>query len=413
MTESSAHSTDAEVHVSASVQTVQSGWWLAFRHRVMRQEIGPWSVVFGMALIWVFFQNLNQNFLTPRNLSNLILQIAVLGIIAIGVVLVLLIGEIDLSIGAVAGVSAGVIALILAYRGWNVWVAILATLLFGATIGTVQGLWIVKAGVPSFIVTLAGLMAWQGVQLALLGDLGELRIQDATLKGIPLSYLTATQSWVLAVLGVLFYGLGLWWSRSSRLRIGLEAPSVQTLCLKVLVTGILVLGLVELLNRYFGVPYLLVVLLVLLGLFTFLVEKTTYGQHIYAVGGNAEAARRAGIDVGRIRVSVFAMTSMLAALGGIVSASREFAASVSTGGGTLLLDAMAAAVIGGASLFGGRGRIYNALLGALVIGSVANGLNLLGQPASTKSIATGLILLVAVSIDAIGRKKRRSAGQET
>jgi D-xylose transport system permease protein len=382
--------------------------WQAARVRLGRGELGPWPVLVGLAIIWLLFQSQDDRFLTARNLSNLILQIGVLGTLAIGVVLVLVVGEIDLSLGAVTGVSAAVLGILLADEHWSAVAAILATLALGAAIGLLQGGITVLIGVPSFIVTLAGFLAWGGVQIILLGTVGELLIQDTTVRSIASAYLTPAQSWAIAALFVAGFGWVGWRRRIRRRRAELDVPSLALFGAQLALVALTTAALTALLNAYFGVPYILVLVLALVVALTWLAARTVFGRHLYAIGGNAEAARRAGIHVGGVKVAVFTLTSTLAALGGILSASREFAVSTGTGGGTLLLDAIAAAVIGGTSLFGGRGRIYHAVLGALVIGSVENGLDLLGQPASVKDIATGIILVFAVGIDAVSRRRRQA-----
>ena len=380
----------------------------AIRQKIAQGDLGPWPVLAGLALIWILFQSQNDRFLTARNLSNLILQIGVVGTLAIAVVVVLLIGEIDLSLGAVTGVTAGVLGVLLVDHGWASVFAILATLAVGAIIGLIHGLVTVYIGVPSFIVTLAGLLAWQGVQLMLLGSVGELLVQDQTTRAIASDYLTSAQSWVIGAIFIAGYAWTEWRRRTRRQRAGLEVEGLTQLWLRVCAVAVVAVGLIALLNAYFGVPYILVLLVGLVLLFGWLVARTIFGRHMYAIGGNSEAARRAGIRVGAITIVCFVFSSLLAAVAGILSVSRQFSVSTGTGGGTLLLDAIAAAVIGGTSLFGGRGKIYQALLGALVIGSVENGLDLLGQPTSVKNIATGVILVIAVGIDALSRRRRRS-----
>lgn len=382
--------------------------WAATRRRITQGDLGPWPVLLGLALIWLLFETQNDRFLTARNLSNLILQIGVVGALAVGVVIVLLIGEIDLSLGAVTGVTAGILGVLLVDHGWASVFAILATLVAGAVIGLIHGLVTVYIGVPSFIVTLAGLLAWQGVQLILLGSAGELLVQDQTARAIASNYLTSTQSWLIGAILIAGYALTESRRRSRRLRAKLEAESLLQLVLRVCAVAIVVAGLIALLNAYFGVPYILVLLVGLVLLFGWVTMRTVFGRHMYAIGGNTEAARRAGIRVGAVVVVCFVLSSTLAAVAGVLSVSRQFSVSTGTGGGTLLLDAIAAAVIGGTSLFGGRGKIYQALLGALVIGSVENGLDLLGQPTSTKNIATGIILVIAVGIDALSRRRRQA-----
>ena len=378
----------------------------SWRDHLRGREWGSLPVLIGLVLVWLFFQSQNPNYLTPRNLSNLVLQIGVVGSLGVGVVLVLLLGEIDLSLGAVSGVCAGVLGVLLAEHGWSGPAAALAAILVGAVIGALQGAIIVFVGVPSFIVTLAGFLAWQGVQLILLGERGELLIQDPFVRGLTSAYLPPAWSVMLAVLALLVFGLNLQRRRSARARdaLGLEPASRDLL--RFLVTAVAVAAAVLWFNAYFGVPDVLVLLLALVAVLGWVTGRTPFGRHMYAVGGNKEAARRASIPIASVQIAVFALASALAGVGGVLSASRQFAVSTGTGGGTLLLEAIAAAVIGGTSLFGGRGRVWQALLGALVIGSVANGLDLLGQPSSTKDIATGVILVIAVSFDALSRRQQ-------
>ncbi len=371
---------------------------------------GPALVLIGMAAVWVVFQLLNSHFLTARNLSNMVLQIGVLGTLSIGMVMVLVLGEIDLSVGAIAGVSAGVLALTI--RDWRLpgLVAIVLALAVGCVIGLIHGAVITAFGLPSFIVTLAGLLVWQGVQLWVVGDGGEIPIRDVLVKGIASTYLPRAPGWALAVVGILVAVATVVGNRRRRARHGLSLAPVRGAVATLAVVAVVALGVAALLNSYFGVPWMLVILVVLLAVCTVLMRQTTFGQHVYAIGGNREAARRAGIRVRGTTMAVFVIVSALAALAGVLEASRQFSASSALGGGTLQLNAIAAAVIGGTSLFGGRGRIYQALLGALVVGSVENGLDLLGQPAAIKDICTGVILVIAVVVDALGRRRRLERG---
>jgi len=368
------------------------------------------TVIVGLIVVWGLFQALNDNFLSPRNLSNLLLQIAVLGTLAIGMVLVLVIGEIDLSVGAIAGVSAATLAIAVTQAGIPAGIAIVIALIAGAVIGVIHGLVITSFGIPSFIVTLAGLLVWQGVQLAIIGKDGQIPIRDEFIRAIASSYAAPAVGWVLAALFVAGFAALRMLRRRRRLRVGLAvAPLARDVASIVFVA--VVAGLITwLLNSYFGIPWVFVLVLALLLAMTVLLSATPFGRHMYAIGGNREAARRAGIPVRRVVITVFILISAIAALAGIIEASRQFSASNALGGGTLQLNAIAAAVIGGTSLFGGRGKVYQALLGALVVGSVQNGLDLLGQPAAIKNIATGLILVLAVIIDAIGRRRRLARG---
>lgn len=372
-------------------------------------DLGPVPILAGLVVIWAVFQALNANYLTSRNLSNLVLQMGVVGVLALGVVLVLIIGEIDLSLGATAGVAAGVMGIGLTQRGWPVGLAIAAAVLVGAAIGLLQGAITVAVGVPSFIVTLGGLLAWQGVQLGLLGDLGELRITDPFVRGLTNAYVPPALAWGLLAAAVAVHAALRTGRELARRREGLAPRSWPGLVARLVAVAVAGAVLVAYLQRYFGVPWVLVILLALTAALTWLTRRTPFGRHLYAIGANAEAARRAGIAVQRTKVIVFVLTSALAGSAGVIAASRQFAVSTGTGGGTLLLEAIAAAVIGGTSLFGGRGRPYQALLGALVITSVANGLNLLGQPSSVKNVATGAILVLSVSIDAVTRGRRAAS----
>ena len=397
-----------EDSASQEVASFPLSLWDKVLNRARSGEWGPWPVVFGLVLTWLLFQGLNGNFLTPRNLSNLVLQSGVVGTLGIGVVLVLLLGEIDLSLGAVCGVCASVLGVLITNLHWPGIPAMLVTLLIGMLIGLLQGAVTVYIGVPSFIVTLGGFLAWQGVQLILLGDAGELIVLDPIVQSFASSYLTVFTSIVLGIFIVAIVLVNLLARRRSRRRAGLELSSISTVILRlvgvIVGTGVAII----LFDAYFGIPYMVVLLLVVVALLTWMTNRSVFGRYIFAIGGNADAARRAGIHVKTVRLAVFALASTLAALGGILSVSREFAVSTGTGGGTLLLEAIAAAVIGGTSLFGGRGQIYQALLGALVIGSIENGLYLLGQPASTQNIATGVILVIAVSVDALSRRRQQT-----
>lgn len=382
----------------------------AVLQRVKDGDLGPLPVIIGLIIIWVFFQVRNENFLTARNLNNLILQIAVLGTLALGLVMVLVIGDIDLSIAAVSGFCAGVLAQLLAH-GWGTGAAIVFSLAAGLVIGLVQGALIVFVHMPSFVVTLTGLLVWQGLLLGLIGDAGEVRIADPFIKSIASSYLTTGFAWTLGLLliaGVLAAGL---LARRSEQRLGLTPKPLVQLLARVAVVAAAVAVVVTVLDGYFGVPWILVLLVGLVVLLGLLLTQTAWGQHLYAIGGNREAARRAGIGVRGSVLAVFAIASTIAAVAGILDASRQFAVSNAAGGGNLGLNAIAAVVIGGTSLFGGRGKAYTALLGALVVGSVANGLDLLGESAAVKNTTTGIILLAAVAVDALSRRRRQLTGR--
>jgi D-xylose transport system permease protein len=381
---------------------------------------GSLPVLLGLILIAIIFQLANSNFLTPLNLTNLMVQISAVGTISVGVVLVLLIGEIDLSVGAVSGLCAGVMAVLSVKLGWPPLVAILAGILSGTAIGLLQGFWIAKLGVPSFVVTLAGLLGWQGALLYVLGSTGTVNLSDPLIIGLANTELPVLVGWVIGLIFIGGYGLSLFNERRQRLKADLPVQPVLRLIGRVVLVGLgtlVAIGIMSV-NRnpgrnvvIQGVPSAVLIFIGLIVLFDFIVRRTRFGRSVFAVGGNVEATRRAGINVDRIKIMVFVLGSTLAAIGGILAGSRLYAVNQSSGSGDVLLNAIAAAVIGGTSLFGGRGSIWSALLGALVIGSIANGMDLLALSAYIKFMVTGAVLLIAVTIDAYSRARRETAGQ--
>jgi D-xylose transport system permease protein len=374
--------------------------------RIARGELGVLQVVIALALIWTVFQIANNRFLTAVNLTNLMLQVTAVGIISIGVVLVLLLGEIDLSIGAVSGLCAGVMAVLTVQHGWSPWLAILVGLLAGTSIGVINGFFNTFFGIPSFVVTLAGLIAWQGALLQVLGKTGTINLPPSIITDLTSTFYGPGVGWTLAVVVTVgTFAVGLQGMRR-RQKAGLEVPPITGIIVRtVLVGAVMFIGVAILLSDR-GVPLAVIILLALTGLFAFITDRTRFGRHIYAVGGNAEAARRAGIRVTRIRITVFAIASTMAAAGGIMAASRLIAVNQSSGSGDILLNAIAGPVIAGTSLFGGRGTVWSALLGALVIGSISNGMDLLGLQSSVKFMITGGVLLAAVTLDALARRQR-------
>jgi D-xylose transport system permease protein len=374
-------------------------------------DVGPLPVIVGLALVWIFFQTQNGYFLTARNLSNLTLQMAVIAILAMGVTLVMITGEIDLSLGSVTGVTSALLGVLLTTHHWTVAAALAATFALGLGIGLLQGLVTVLIGVPSFLVTLGGFLAWAGLQLSLIGPAGNLPVMNGTIAAIANSYFSHRLAWALAAATVVAFAATELARLRERRRSAASAPPIAGSALRISLTAIASLGVVAFLDRDFGVPYVLVIVVGLGVALGWVTRRTIFGRHLYAVGGNAEASRRAGVPVGAVRVAVLTLSGLLAALAGVVSTSNLYATSANVGGGILLLEAIAAAVIGGTSLFGGRGRIYQALLGALVIASVENGLDLLGKSASTEDIATGVILVLAVSLDALNRRRRARSGR--
>jgi D-xylose transport system permease protein len=373
-------------------------------------DLGPLPVIVAIVAVWIFFQTQNANFLTSRNLSNLTLQMAVTAILAVAVVVVMICGEIDLSLGAVTGVTSALLGILLTNHHWSTTEALAATFAAGLAIGLLHGLITVFVGVPSFLVTLGGFLAWAGVQLALIGPQGNLPVNNDTVAAIANNYLSHTTAWILvgvAIVGLAGFEAFRAWSWR---RAGEQTPLARGIARLILLAAAIV-AITAFLNGNFGVPFVLVVFVGVAAALGWVMRRTLFGRYVYAIGGNAEASRRAGVPVATVRVAVLGLSGLLAGLAGVVSTSTLYATSANVGGSILLLEAIAAAVIGGTSLFGGRGRIYGALLGTLMIASVHNGLGLLGKPASTEEVATGVILVLAVSLDALNRRRRAAAGQ--
>jgi len=383
------------------------------RIRTLREgELGSLPIVVGIIVIAIYFQARNSQFLTAGNFVNLLGQMAAITIIGMGIVFVLLLGEIDLSIGYVSGMG-GVIAAVLLEPGKNVptSVAIIAALGVGATIGLMQGLFVAKLGVPSFVVTLAGLLGWNGVVLLIVGSSGTIIIQNNFVNGLANNYVSAGVAWIVAIACVVAYVLQQLATIRARAKAGLPNQPWLFVITRMVALAVAAFAVVAIANSDRGLPYVTLVMLGAYILWTFVTQRTRFGRHIYAVGGNAEAARRAGINVDWVRIVVFMICSTMAALGGIVLASRLNSVDTSTGGGVILLYSIAAAVIGGTSLFGGRGSMKSAVLGAIVIAMIDNGLGLLNTSAGTKYIVTGIVLLAAVTLDSVSRKGRVSTGR--
>jgi D-xylose transport system permease protein len=380
--------------------------------RVRSGDLGSWPVLIALALIVLVFSQEAQNFFTPANFTNIITQMAGTCLIAYGVVFVLLIGEIDLSVAFVSGVAGVVVAEAQLPTGLDlpwylcVFLALLATTL----IGVFQGSVIALIGVPSFVVTLAGYEIWQGVILRSITQ-GVIVIQDNKINDFS-NYLFGTAAgWIMAAIVSVAYAGGVGWNVWNQRRHGIVIRNPTMVVLKVVTVVVISFLTVWILNKDRGVPLGLLLMVGGLLVWTFVTKRTTFGRHVYAVGGNAEAARRAGINVARIRILVFAIAGGMAGLGGIVLAARLNSVDLNAGGGTLLIDAIAAAVIGGTSLFGGRGEIRNALIGAAMISTVSNGMFILGYSTGIIFIVTGAILLLAVTFDTVVRRLQVRSGR--
>ncbi len=379
--------------------------------RLIQGDLASLRVVIGLALIWAIFQFENDRFLSAENLTNLMLQITAIALISIGIVYVLLLGEIDLSVGAVSGLAAAVMAVLNVRHGWSPYLAIFVAVLVGTAIGLLQGSLFSRFVVPSFVVTLAGLLAWQGALLQVLGSTGSINLTDPKITGLANTFYSGATAWVFAAIAIAAYGTVLVLGHHRRVAAGLDTQSPAAQAVRfALVAGVTIVA-VAVLDSDRGIPLALLILLAFVIGMEYVVRRTGFGRHVYAVGGNAEAARRAGIGVNRVRVAVFAIAGTMAAIGGIMAASRLLAVNQGSGGSELLLLAIAGPVIAGTSLFGGRGSVWTALLGALVIGSISNGMDLLALSSAVKFMVTGGVLLLAVIVDAIARQQRQASGR--
>jgi D-xylose transport system permease protein len=375
-------------------------------------ELGSIPIVVAIIVIAIYMQARNSNFLTAGNFVNLIAQMSPFAIIGMGLVFVLLLGEIDLSVGYVSGMGGVIAAVLIQPDGsqWATWLAIVAALAVGCAIGLGQGFFVAKLGVPSFVVTLAGLLGWNGVVLQIVGDKGTIVIQDKFINGLANDYVSNTLAWIIGVGTVLAWLTVQVLTVFRRRQAGLQNVPWAIIAARTGAVLAATIFVIEWADTDRGIPYVGLLMLGLLVGLSFLATRTRFGRHVYAVGGNAEAARRAGINVARVRIVVFALCSMMAVVGGIVLASRLNSVDTSTGGGSILLYSIAACVIGGTSLFGGRGAVKSAVLGAIVVAMIENGLGLLNVKAGPKFIVTGIVLLAAVTLDSVSRRRSAAAG---
>jgi D-xylose transport system permease protein len=380
--------------------------------KIAQGEAGYLLVLMMVAAIWTFFQLQNDRFLSPENLTNLLLQQAAVATISVGVVLILLLGEIDLSVGAVSGFCSSVMAVLIVERGVSPVLAVLAALGLGAAIGLFNGFMITRFQIPSFVVTLAGSLALVGLQLYVLGETGTVNLGDNLVTRLTSTFFSPLIGWIIAAAAIALTLAFALLGRSRRSEAGLPVGQLRSLVLRIGAISVAFMALVFVVNQDRGLPLVILVVFGLVLLFAYMTERTRFGRHMFAVGGNAEAARRAGIKINNVRIVVFVLGSTLAAAGGLLAASRLMAVNQSSGGSDLLLMAIAGPVIAGTSLFGGRGTVWSAILGAVVIGSIANGMNLLAFASSVKYIVTGTVLIAAVTIEAMTRMRRATGTAE-
>jgi D-xylose transport system permease protein len=388
----------------------------AYAARVKGGEMGALPSVLSLFVLTILFSALNPYFFTQGNFANLLTQTATLMMLAMALVFVILIAEIDLSAGVTSGVAMALFILLTNKGGVDWRISILAGLLIGTAIGAMIGFFVAKVGVPSFVVTLGLFLGFQGLQLALLGDGGLYRIEVPEVRAIMNDNLPAWMGWGFLIAALVLMTAINFYDRAVRSRNGLANRPISLMYTKLAIVGVLGASLVAMLNvnrstsmkEISGVPIVVPIAITVLFLGTLLLDRTLFGRHLYAVGGNPEAARRAGIKVVKVRIIAFMLCSFLAVISGIFNASR-IGAVEATAGKAIVLSGVAAAVVGGVSLFGGRGRLVHAAVGALVIAIIDNGLGLLGLPAGINYLVTGGVLILAATVDAVSRKRSSSA----
>ncbi|MFI9568013.1 sugar ABC transporter permease [Streptomyces rishiriensis] len=385
----------------------------AVRRKLGAGELGSLPVVLVLAVVWITFQCLNQNFLSPRNLSNLSVDIVGTGLIAVGIVFVLLLGQLDLSVGSISGLAAAVFAVLNVNNGVPEWLALVVAVLVGTVAGTVQGYSIARTRVPAFVVTLAGLLTWNGLMLSVLGDSGTVNLDEDGLVARLTSYYFTHDAVAYGLAAVAAGMVFLVSDRDRRRRRALGMPhrSLRGILVRTAGLAVLAFAVAYLLNRFQGLPLALLIFLVLVAALDVVLRRTHYGRQVYALGGSIEASRRASIDVTWVQTAVLATSGTMAALGGLFLASRITSVSQASGSGVLLVNAIAAAVIGGTSLFGGRGTTWSAVLGMLVIQSIASGMAITDTPPALQFVITGGVLFAAVVIDSLSRRSQEAHGR--
>ncbi|AUG80078.1 ABC transporter permease [Kitasatospora sp. MMS16-BH015] len=393
------------------------GYLTEFKRKVRGGELGTLPVVIGLAVIWAVFQIQDSHFLTATNLSNIAYFMSGTGMLAIGLVFVLLLGEIDLAVASVGGLAASVFAVLSVNQGVNPLLAVLLAVLTGVATGALHGWFFAKIGVPAFVVTLAGNLFWNGLMLQLLGKTGSVTIKDEGflhLLGQRAFFLDSDISgaYILAVLAVAAMLGGSLLEQARRRKAGVPYRPTSEIVVRSAALAIVSFGAAFMFNQAYGVPVAVVLFLAALVISDFVLRRTTYGRQVFAVGGGIEAARRSGINVAFVRISVYAISGGFAALGGLFFAAQTYTSNLGgIGSANLLMMAIATAVIGGTSLFGGRGSVWSALLGGLVIQSIQTGLDLLSMNTSVQYMITGAVLLAAVVIDSLSRKTQKAAGR--
>ncbi|MFE2533463.1 sugar ABC transporter permease [Streptomyces sp. NPDC059371] len=390
-----------------------AGYVGEFKRKMKSGDLGSIPVVIGLIVIWAIFASLNENFLTAGNLSDISVAMVGTGMIAVGIVFVLLLGEIDLSVGSLSGLAGATFAVLSVTHGMNEWLAFVLAILTGTAAGAIQGFVFARIGVPAFAVTLAGLLFWNGLMLQILGSNGTINLDsEGVVAKLTSYYFTdVAAAYVLAVVVTAGFFVSSFLGNKRREAAGVPSRPVSETVARTVLLAILSFGVAIMYNQYKGLPLAVVIFLAVLLVTDFVLRRTAFGRKIFALGGSVEASRRAGINVELIRISVFSISGTFAAVGGLFIASKIASANQGAGAGDLLMNAIAAAVIGGTSLFGGRGRTWNALLGVLVIVSIQYGLALQGIASPVQYMITGGVLLATVVIDAVTRKTQKTAGR--
>ncbi|MDK4741100.1 sugar ABC transporter permease (plasmid) [Rhizobium sp. CB3060] len=387
--------------IRASIDKVRSG------------DLGSLPVVVGLIIIWTVFGTLNPTFLSSNNLANLLFDASTVGVISLGIVCVLMVGEIDLSVGSISGFASAMVGMLWVNEGWPVAIAVIAALLVGGLIGSLYALLFNRLGMPSFVSTLAGLLAVLGMQLYLLGATGSINLPygSAIVNFGQLMVIPRPLAYVFALLPGIVMLVSGYRAALRRREANLSSRSIGGLVVRAVAITVALEFVAFYLNQDRGIPWMFALFVALAIIMNYALTRTQWGRSMAAVGGNREAARRAGINVRFIYTSAFVLCAMFAALGGVLAAARLASASQQAGTGDVNLNAIAAAVIGGTSLFGGRGSAYSALLGIIVIQSIASGLTMLDLSSALRYMITGAVLAIAVIVDSLARRSRVSHGR--
>jgi D-xylose transport system permease protein len=402
----------------SSLRDASGAYW----ERIKGGDLGALPAILGCVVLAIVFGVMEpDSFLTEQNFANLLNQGAAIMVLAMGLVFVLLLGEIDLSAGFTAGTGAAILGVTLTEHNWAWPLSVIVSLLAGVAIGLAIALLVARLGIPSFVVTLAFFLALQGAMLLIIGEGGTIPIRNDAILTIMNKNMPVGLGWLFAIVVIGGFAAASFWAIRTRKKAGLPVPAISVWAAKVIALGAVVLIVVYLLNQerqrpnapivIQGVPWVVPLVTALVVVLSFSLMRTSFGRHVYAVGGNAEAARRAGIGVANVKTACFILCSTLAVVAGILLASRDNSVSPTTGGAQTLLYAVGAAVIGGTSLFGGRGKIYDAITGGLVVAIIANGLPLVTQKSGIQFIINGLVLLLAASVDAISRRRAAATGR--